>query len=475
MLRRAVSFARVPQVAYPLGALVLAGSLLVSLKLAVGLSQPPWLGVAVAAGLLVFLFLLVGVSLHYRLAVALYFLSLPTQNVTLLPYFSPIKLSFVVLVYALVRECLRGKRSFQWVARLHVPQIAFVGISILTTVLHYQPDPFAAREMLRFGSAMALLALLPSFFMTTRDVRVACWAGAAILGVMEIYAGVQVLRGMGRIPATFAHGADFAVFLVFTVPLCWYLMTLRETGAPLRLILAGISFVGFLCILLTGTRSGYLGALVMVIVTIGLFRSLRIPVIAMAIVSILIFVALWPRLTDLRGEIDRKFRFESGKGQMGVEISTSTRVMTLDVAKRIVRKNPLLGVGIGSFRREMISYIPKEYQGYFVHTVAMQKGGRVAHNTFAAVWAETGTLGFVAFLTLTGLAIWNLVRLMRGSPVEISVPARFLLVAYIGTFLTGFLHGGFLVSQYCWLHLGIGYGLANTWGKAASTRALNKT
>jgi O-antigen ligase len=287
---------------------------------------------------------------------------------------------------------------------------------------------------------------------------------------MEVYAGIQVLRGMGRIPATFAHGADFAVFLVFTVPLCWYLMTLPETRWPFRLLLAGISFVGFLCILLTGTRSGYLGAGVMVLGAFVLFPRLRIPVASMVAASVLIFLALWPYLTDLRGEIGRKFHFESGKGQMGVEVSTSTRILTLDVAQRIVRKNPLLGIGIGSFRREMISYIPKEYRGYFVHTTIVQKGGRVAHNAFADVWTETGTLGFLAFLILVGMGVWNLVHLIRRGPAGSSHLAKFLIVAYVGTFVTGFLHGGFLVSQYCWLYLGMGFGLAKV-GKAETDQA----
>jgi hypothetical protein len=46
-------------------------------------------------------------------------------------------------------------------------------------------------------------------------------------------------------------------------------------------------------------------------------------------------------------------------------------------------------------------------------------------------------------------------------------------VAYVGTFMTGFLHGGFLVSQYCWLYLGMGFGLAKVGG--AETDQANRS
>ena len=459
MRRRAVSLAELPYLAYPLGALVFVSVLLLSFNSALRFSEPPWFGVWVASGLLGAILLLLGISFHYHLALALYFFSLPTQNMALLPYFTPVKLAFLLLLYAFTVACFKRERACKWVPRLHVPQIVFVTIAALTTVLHYQSDEFAAREILRFVSVMVLLAFLPSLFSSKRDFQVACWAGAAVLAAMEVYAGIQSLKGMGRIPATFAHGADFAVFLIFTIPLCWYLMTLPETGRGFRWFLAGVSFVGFFCILLTGTRSGYLGAAVMIIGAFVFFPRLRIPVTVMAAVSVLVFLALWPYLTDLRGEIGRKFRFESGKGQMGVEVSTSIRILTLDVAQRIIRKNPLLGIGVGSFRREMLAYIPKEYQGFFVHTVATRKGGRVAHNTFADVWAETGTLGFLAFLILVGMGVWNLLHWGFRGPGDSSHLAKFLLMAHVGTFMTGFLHGGFLVSQYCWLYLGMGFGL----------------
>lgn len=431
-------------------------SLIFSLRLSSESKQ----GLMISLAMLIAVLVLGAVFRHYRLALAIYFFSLTAQHLTLFLYFTPIKLAFLLLMFGFTVRLAQGRRKLRWVPRLHIPQIAFLLIAVLSTVLHYRPGMLAVGDILRFASGMVLLLLLPSLFSTKRDFITACWSATGVLVVMEVYAGVQTMRGMGRIPATFAHGADFAVFLSFVIPLCLCTMVVLVSNFPIRAALAGIAFAGFVCVLLTGTRSGYIGCLAMILMAAWLFPKLRIPVVLMGASAVVIFLAMWPHLTDLREEIGRKFHFESGKGQMGIDISTSTRLLTFDASKRVIRENPLLGIGIGNFTREMLAYIPKEYRGYFVYTVVERKKGRATHNAFLDVWTETGTIGLIAFLVLVGNGVWNLIGLGFRGPSDLRPLAKFLLVGYVGTFLTGFLHGGFVTTQYCWLHLGLGFGLA---------------
>ena len=59
--------------------------------------------------------------------------------------------------------------------------------------------------------------------------------------------------------------------------------------------------------------------------------------------------------------------------------------------------NPLLGVGINNFTVVMLQYANMEHAGTWLYAV---------HNTYLLVWAEIGTLGFLAF-------VWFLLATVR--------------------------------------------------------------
>jgi len=70
--------------------------------------------------------------------------------------------------------------------------------------------------------------------------------------------------------------------------------------------------------------------------------------------------------------------------------SAQSRIPLMKLAFRIIVDNPLLGVGSNNFPVAMDRYIIPELRGGFVYAV---------HNKYLLVWAETGTLGLLAYLT----------------------------------------------------------------------------
>ncbi len=66
-----------------------------------------------------------------------------------------------------------------------------------------------------------------------------------------------------------------------------------------------------------------------------------------------------------------------------------SRVPLLTIAYRIIADHPILGVGANNYASVMDNYISGEFISGFVYTV---------HNRYLLIWAETGTLGLLAYL-----------------------------------------------------------------------------
>lgn len=77
--------------------------------------------------------------------------------------------------------------------------------------------------------------------------------------------------------------------------------------------------------------------------------------------------------------------------------SASAMVVRVEMAKiafRIAATHPVFGVGLGSFRRESIPYVPPALAARFRQAAQ----GENAHNNFLQILAELGTAGLAAFL-----------------------------------------------------------------------------
>jgi hypothetical protein len=143
-----------------------------------------------------------------------------------------------------------------------------------------------------------------------------------------------------------------------------------------------------------------------------------------------------------------------------------TRPELWEAALRMVRSEPLLGIGPGQFRLQ--------YGGYLGWP--RWNGGIHANNLYLELLANTGLIGFAAFLAVLGLALAP--QLRRLAAARGAGPAALLnlsLIAAITAFLAhqlvDYFFGFTPTAMLFWVLLGIGLGLALTAGRAGPLRA----
>ncbi len=78
----------------------------------------------------------------------------------------------------------------------------------------------------------------------------------------------------------------------------------------------------------------------------------------------------------------------------------------MKLAMSIISQHPIFGVGANNFAFVMGSYVSLDIAGEWLNTV---------HNKYLLVWAETGTIGLVAFLLFLGSILSQSRRVWRGN------------------------------------------------------------
>jgi len=98
-----------------------------------------------------------------------------------------------------------------------------------------------------------------------------------------------------------------------------------------------------------------------------------------------------------------------------------SRVPLMDLAFRVIKENPVFGVGPNNFAFVIDDYITPEFRNAWIYTV---------HNKYLLIWAETGIAGLLAFLwfvAATLRAAWH----CRRSRDPVVAPLGFGLAAAV--------------------------------------------
>jgi O-antigen ligase len=139
--------------------------------------------------------------------------------------------------------------------------------------------------------------------------------------------------------------------------------------------------VGGVALIFTFSRGGWVAFLLSMTVMLTLFAlrmrflSWKAPLIGAAVLVLLCL--------PFQEAISRRL-FQDDRG------SAYSRIPLMKLAFRIIEDNPVLGVGSNNFSTVMDRYLIPELRSGFVFAV---------HNKYLLVWAETGILGILAYLT----------------------------------------------------------------------------
>ena len=274
----------------------------------------------------------------------------------------------------------------------------------------------ALKEIIKWGEVLVVVGLCVSYLRTEQRVHAVVWAtiGAATSEALLGYAQWVVATGQAgpggedlRVFGTFAQPNPFGGFLNFGLLLALALALFGRDFRE-RWLAAGACVLLFSAQALAGSRGALLGLLValIVMVTVGWQRERHVAIVAA--VSIPLIAIGW--LTHLIPERIQQVTLaqlrlsDTLNGTVtSANFSTVERLAHWLAGLRMFVAHPLLGVGAGNYDAAYAMYALPEWPDALGH----------AHNYYINAAAETGILGFVAFLTLTAAALyfgWYVVR-----------------------------------------------------------------
>ncbi len=254
----------------------------------------------------------------------------------------------------------------------------------------YADQPGCTEVVENFAKVTVFYVLV---FTTVRDEKSLRLLIFLFLGAVALYMAhsmLEFLRGryqwrMGTrrmigVDITFSDPNAFASTLLYTVPLMLPFWLERPRRIP-TLLFAGYLLGIACCILLTGSRAGFIGmGLLAFILVIGSARRKAQAVMLFGLAGLVGFVLLSVALPE-----DLQNRYltivDSSRGPINAQKSASGRLEGLLRGIELWERSPLVGHGPGSF------------------PLATTKGFQ-AHNLLGQMLSETGLLGAAAFLTL---------------------------------------------------------------------------
>ncbi len=203
------------------------------------------------------------------------------------------------------------------------------------------------------------------------------------------YAGNVAVQYEGRYSATGVNANDVALNLILCLPIALHLLFgAHKDKGRMRTWLQGINLLymplAIFSIVLTGSRTSLIAILPFLIFVMGSNRikiERKLLIIVIGLVSIVALLPFVPSsLINRLGTI--------GSSISGADLGGRVTMWRKSIV--VLAQHPILGVGSGAIDRMI--------------------GGAV-HNTLLTVAAETGFFGLMFFLSILGLAVYDLVRL----------------------------------------------------------------
>ncbi len=336
---------------------------------------------------------------------------------------------------------------------LTLPLAALTAVSILST-------PFSADTLVSADQSIRLLLLAGLFLMVLNEIHTLTWVvvpaalmvfSQSIVGILQVlrqhslgldwlhelsldpsWNGVSVvwtaasrsLRAYGLTDHPNILGGLLALGLIFMV--IWYLRESQERWRPLA---AGLFALGSIALLVTFSRSAYLGlALGLLLIAGWLWYSHRRQAfIGLVMLGAGSLVLLAPFLWQNAANLGVRFGYQNSFTTLTAENQAiNERLLLMATGGAIFSAHPLIGVGVGAFPVAL-------YQADPTYALNFQP----PHVVLIDVAAETGILGALAYLALE-LFPWAYMILRRKqiqfSPALVGVSAALLAVSVISLF-----------------------------------------
>jgi O-antigen ligase len=288
--------------------------------------------------------------------------------------------------------------------RIHAALAVFSGALAVTWLLSpYADSPGCTEVVENYFKVVVFYLLVITTVQDERGLRrlvllylaaVALYMGHSLLE----YANGRIERRMSidrmvGVDVTYADPNAFASGLLFALPMTLPFWFERPRRVPRWLLLGFTGSVG-LCILLTGSRAGFVG--VAAFGVMALLLAVRSKLAGVALVGVAGAAALAVLSVALPEELQGRYLtlIDSSHGPQNAQSSAEGRWHGLVAGLVAWQESPAVGHGPGSFP-------------YSTHT------GFQAHNLYGQVLSEMGVLGAAALLGVLVCFAWNWLETRR--------------------------------------------------------------
>jgi len=329
----------------------------------------------------------------------------------------------------------RGKRN----RVLRQPEVrvvvGLVAVAVLFAPFSLWPGGSASFLIDNFSRVVVFFFLIVALATSRQVIEHLVWSvltGVALLGIFTIFWGASLSTDYGgRAYASSTYDPnDVAMVMVCTLPLAAFAaIALRGVR---RLLAIGAAIVCVLTILMTMSRGGFIG---LVIVSVLLLFRLGKASLAPRVL-ILITVA-----TFLAGAAPAKYWqvmatiWRPTSGGAYVESGLLPRVELWKRGVGFFLAAPLTGGGVGAF--EVAEGRSHGGAGAWM----------TAHNSFVQLGAELGVFGFTLFLTLIALGIRDARRVVRAAKRDVRLRPLTWVARAVEMSLYAYVVEGFALSQ----------------------------
>lgn len=335
---------------------------------------------------------------------------------------------------AFVAVLLLSTLSHDWTFHKNLPLTQVLFYYLLPLALYWvvRQTPLAERR------ALGMFAAFGAFGLYLALTAIAEWRQLPGLVFPAYVASPEHFEFFGRARGPFMNPAGCGVFQAtcLSAAMLWW----PHLGRRGKLCLAGVTLVGLLGVYGTLTRSAWIGAMlaVLIVVGLGLAPAWRRRLLVGALVTgTLSGVLLWDSLLAYKRDknLDEGLTAESAK----------LRPLLAQVAWNMFLDRPLLGCGYGQYVRQREPYLSDRSQD-----APLEKTRPfIQHNVALALLVETGAIGLGLFLMtvwLWGRDAWTLWS-RRDLPLWQRQAGLLFLAALAAYFTNGMFHDVTIMPQ----------------------------
>ncbi|MFB3813625.1 MAG: O-antigen ligase family protein [Terriglobales bacterium] len=240
-------------------------------------------------------------------------------------------------------------------------------------------------------SAMMIYTSFLSFFLVTVIVvdsqQRLRWAVLSLIGAI-VWASAYTIRewqlgGFGAArPGWVAGDANFfTAGALMVMPTMYFLAQAGQAKWERRFCLAALG-ISLVAVVAAASRGGLLG--LSVAYTYVFLRSKQKLKLGLLVIPVLVFLLVAPS-SPIKRIVAPNY---------GDKVSADSRLTLWSAGWKMIKRNPILGVGLGNFKYESSKEV---------------SGGKMAHNTYVEYAAELGVFGMMCFLGIL-ISSWRILR-----------------------------------------------------------------